>query len=156
TRELEFDVFTAAPAQVALSAPADGAENVFTAPTLSWNAVAQAGEYLVEVATDPGFSDIVFSQVVGGGGTSVVTTALDTNTDYFWRVTAGNACGDSTVSEVFSFTTLPAPGDCADGLSPLNVFSEDFTGGANGFTTTGSTGGSWSLSSARPSPLSGG
>jgi hypothetical protein len=58
---------------------------------------------------------------------------------------------------VFSFKTAPAPGDCDDSTSPVTVYSENFTGGLGGYTTTGSTGAStWAISAARPSPASGG
>jgi hypothetical protein len=58
---------------------------------------------------------------------------------------------------VFTFKTSPGPGACDDSASPVTVYSENFTGGIGGYTTTGSTGAStWAISAARPSPASGG
>ncbi|MGE0278873.1 MAG: hypothetical protein AB7R40_26060, partial [Nitrospiraceae bacterium] len=97
------NVFAGAPAAPALVSPADAAVGISTAAALSWNAVAGASQYLVEVATDAGFSSIVFSTTVSG--TTATATGLLTETEYFWRVRPNNICGDGTNSAVRSFTT---------------------------------------------------
>lgn len=91
------------PATVALVAPADAAIGVPTSPTLSWNAIVGASSYLVEVASDAGFTSIVHSATVST--TSAQAAGLAPNTMYYWRVRATNACGNGAFSPVRSFTT---------------------------------------------------
>ncbi|MCS6843471.1 MAG: S8 family serine peptidase, partial [Caldilineales bacterium] len=57
-----LSLFTAAPAAPALVSPADGSVGVAMAPTLSWSAAAQAATYQLQVATDPGFANVVINQ----------------------------------------------------------------------------------------------
>ncbi len=71
--------------------------------TFEWEAVVDAEEYEFELATDSGFTNIVDSQIVTVNSAEV--TGLADNTEYFWRVLATNICGDSPLSDVFSFTT---------------------------------------------------
>ncbi|GMV29990.1 MAG: hypothetical protein AMXMBFR59_21150 [Rhodanobacteraceae bacterium] len=126
TSNLNVTVATATPAVPTLTAPLDNATGVSFSPTLSWTASAQAKDYVVELATDTGFTNIVFTQTVAGGGTNVtVTPALSSNTRYYWRVRSGNICGTSTNSAVFSFRTQPALGDCDESQTANSVFSQD-------------------------------
>src|SRR5690606_15386029 len=115
---------TADPSAFTLATPAAGAQNVALSPVLSWSASTQAAEYFVEVATDAGFSNVVWSGTTTATSTTV-GTALSSATTYHWRVTAGNACGDTVVSQPFSFTTIPLPGDCPAGVTPTDVYSTD-------------------------------
>jgi uncharacterized repeat protein (TIGR01451 family) len=100
---INVTVASGAPAAVALTAPADAAVGVPTSPTLTWDAIVGANGYLVEVATDAGFTSIVHTATVTG--TSRQVTGLAPNTSYYWRVRASNACGDGGYSSVRSFTT---------------------------------------------------
>jgi subtilisin family serine protease/subtilisin-like proprotein convertase family protein len=85
------------------TAPADGDIDASTMPTLTWTAVAGANDYLVEVATDNGFANIVVSATVTATTHSGFT--LDEGMTYYWRVTAQTSGGGSAVSTTFSFTT---------------------------------------------------
>lgn len=156
TVDISLNVSTMTPAAPALSTPANGATNVPLSATLSWTASVQGASYSVQVATDAAFTNIVFSGSVSSATSILATTGLASNTTYFWRVTSQNTCGTSLQSAVFSFTTVPAPGECSVGTSARNIFLEDFTNGAGSFVTTGGTGTSWALSTARPSMGSGG
>ncbi len=157
SREVSIDVATISPAQVTLTAPVDNAVNVPANAILSWAASSQASDYVVEVASDATFTNIVFTGNVSAGTSIAVTPALATSTTYYWRVRASNICGTSVDSAVFQFKTVPAPGDCDASTTAINVFSEEFTAGAGGFTTSAGTGtATWAISTARPSPLSGG
>lgn len=149
---VNVQVSTQAPAAAALVAPADLATGQTLTPTLSWNAAAQAASYLVEVATDAGFTNIVRSQTVSNGTNIVVSPALTSSTTYFWRVTASNSCGTGAVSVVRQFRTQTAAGDCDIGQTPVTVFSNGAESGTTaGFATTGSSGAStWATSAARP------
>lgn len=89
---------------VTLTAPANGATNVSTSPTLTWDALAGAASYTVEVATDAGFTNIVATQS-GITTTSYAPSGIAPNTTYYWHVKATNTCGDGTFSPAFNFTT---------------------------------------------------
>ncbi len=93
----------ASPAAAALIAPADGAVDVTVQPVLSWQPdAAVTDDYLVEIATDAGMSNVIYSMSEGGTSHNVATT-LDEGTTYYWRVTASSDCGSSQ-SSVSAFT----------------------------------------------------
>ena len=147
SRDLQLTVSTQAPEAPALALPADGANNQVVQPTFTWSAPAQSGQYLIEIADDPGFTNIIDSATVSQP--EYTTQALlNTNTTYHWRVQAGNSCGNSAASTAFSFTTVPAPGDCTTGNQTNSEYSEDFEAGAGGWTS-GGTANTWAQSSAR-------
>jgi hypothetical protein len=103
---------------VTLTSPVDGAEEVSRAPTLVWEEASQAAHYDVEIARDPGFTDVVLSASVSGNSYTV-SSMLDGLTLYFWHVRAVNGCGQSDYSATFSFTTL----------EQADYFTEEFMGG---------------------------
>gem|GEM_PF-3985362 len=74
-------------------------------PTLIWNAVADATDYVVEIDNDPSFSSIDYTATVAGTS-HAVTADLAGSTQYYWRVRARNNCGGPNY-QVFSFTTNP-------------------------------------------------
>lgn len=106
TRSAAFtvNVSQGLPAAATLTAPADNATSVATMPTFTWGAIAGASSYLVQVATDSAFTNIVASGTVTGNSFTP-GTALNTTTTYYWRVKASNACGDGSYSPTFRFTT---------------------------------------------------
>ena len=138
---LELGVSSAAPAVPMLAAPVDDATGVKVVPTLSWNAVPGALNYTIEVASDAGFTTIV---AAGSSSTPswAINTVLDSETEYFWRVTADNYCGEGQVSAVFSFTT-GVPGECPGGTTATILYQDDFQAGVNGWTTDGSGAAAW-------------
>ncbi|MCP4283801.1 MAG: choice-of-anchor B family protein, partial [Gammaproteobacteria bacterium] len=79
-------VSDSAPAGTTLVAPANGATNVSTQPTFEWSAVAGAAQYYLEVATDPGFTNVVYS-AAETGTSHTAASALNPATPHFWRVT---------------------------------------------------------------------
>ena len=132
---LTLDVVTMSAAAPTLTAPADGAMNVTTAPTFTWSASPQATSYIIEASTTNTFSIIFFRQTVTG--TSLVSpVVLPTCRQVFWRVRAYNICGN-TLSAVFSFTTACVPGDCPAGPAPTIVTSQGFESGAPGWVQEG-------------------
>ena len=103
--DVALQVSTITPAAPPLIAPANGASGVSVTPTLSWTAVAEAVEYVVEVDDDPAFTTINYTATVPGGTTShAVATSLSLTNQYYWRVRARNSCGE-VASATFSFTT---------------------------------------------------
>ena len=108
-----------------LTAPADAATNVAQQPTFNWTADANSTSYLIEIATDSGFTDIVVSEVVGTNSFTP-DSDLASSSVFYWRVTSQSACGNA-VSSTFSFTTLALPGDCAIGENQVTFFEYTFS-----------------------------
>ncbi len=113
-----------APLASTLVAPADGATDVVFAPTMTWTGVTGADDYLLEIDDNVDFSSVVYSTTVAST-THVVTTDLEAETMYYWRVTANNTCGTGVASSVFSFTTEAGTQEIY-----LPVIMNDTTGGA--------------------------
>ena len=95
------------PTSPILSSPNNNAD-VSTTPTLSWQA-----------STDPEQEDITYDVYLGTSSTPtnsvstgqtqtryVVTTPLNLNTTYYWRIVAKDGTGNETTSEVRQFTIL--------------------------------------------------
>jgi subtilisin-like proprotein convertase family protein len=104
SRSVALEVIAEAPSTPALLTPALGTTDAPLQPTFTWEAVPGAVSYLIEVATDFDFTNVVDSAVLSD--TSYTPgDALNPATLYFWRVTASNACGDSAPSATFLFVT---------------------------------------------------
>ena len=141
--DLNLLSFADVPPLPSLSSPANGSDNVEFRPAFAWNAV-NAVDSTLELATDPDFNNIVFTTTVASE-TTAIGFDLASSTQYFWRVRSNNACGLSQDSQIFTFTTQPAPGDCNDGLAPNIQFFDDIENGDNGWTSSG-TQNSWQRS----------
>lgn len=87
-----------------LLSPNNKATDQLLLPTLSWNASVGAKNYFLQVSRDSAFSNLVINQWVGDV-TRTLSTRLDANTKFFWRVNASNNSGTSTWSDIWSFTT---------------------------------------------------
>ena len=127
----EFNSGTGAPPDAPiLLTPLDGATGVGLTPTLDWNGTA--GVFNLEIATDGGFSSIIYSSP----GSVTVTEhtvpigILDNNTIYFWRVSGSDANGTGSWSTEWSFTTQA---EAAPPAPPVLIDPED---GATGITLT--------------------
>jgi hypothetical protein len=97
-----------APPPVTLSSPPDNATGAPLKPLLDWNAGVDVVNYTVQLASDDGFSNIIFAETTTDTEAKV-DDYLEPETEYFWRVRADNDCGQGTYSAVWSFTTKPAP-----------------------------------------------
>ncbi len=105
---ISLEVFNVLPATAVLQMPGNGAVDVNLPLLLSWQAASQASSYFIELATDSAFTNVIYS--ADEVATShLVDMALDSLTEYFWRVTSNNPCGDAGVSAAFSFTTREIP-----------------------------------------------
>lgn len=142
----DFSVSSALAPAATLTAPSDGATGALVRPQLTWNALTEAITYRVDIATDSGFTNVVDSGVTDQTNYSP-SIVLSENTQYFWRVTGLNNCGDGAVSSTFDFTT-GVPGVCPAGSSDNVVFFDDVEGGINGWTTSG-PGVTWAQSNVR-------
>jgi titin len=97
-----FTTISAAPVPIA---PVNNASNMAVTDTLSWNAVAQASAYSVQVSADSTFMN---PQMFTLSKTSQIVTGLVNNTSYFWRVNATDAGGTSVWSSKYRFVTIIA------------------------------------------------
>jgi subtilisin family serine protease len=129
------------PTAPVLSAPANLAINVSTAPTLSWNAVSNATSYRLEWSTTSNFAT-VSSQTTTG--TSFSVAALTQATVYYWRVIAINSFGEAA-SVTRSFTTLLsapsliAPTNASKNVTRTPTLSWSSISSADGYELTVST-----------------
>lgn len=105
TTQVALTVFDTAPASPGLLSPADGATGVSATPTFSWTAVTDAESYTLEIATDAAFANIVHTETGITETSYTLTSALNANSIYYWRVKAINPCGEGPWSSTFSFTT---------------------------------------------------
>ena len=137
TTTADLSIFDGAPSGApTLVDPPDGATNVSLTPTFTWNAVANADAYRLEVATDAGFNSIVHTATGIAGTSYTMPTPLEMDTTYYWRVAAENPCGVGAFSTPFSFTTesriciqpnLAIPDNDATGVSSTLTISNDKT-----------------------------
>jgi hypothetical protein len=87
-----------------LSSPSNGAANQPQNTVLSWVFdTVNATSYLVQVATDSGFANIVSSANVTGN--NYVAPALQGSTTYYWRVAPKSGECQGNFSATYSFTT---------------------------------------------------
>ena len=141
---VDLTVFATAPAAPTLTAPANGATGVDLTPTFTWTGGAGSVDYTIEVASDAGFGTIVASATGLTAATWTSDVTLDALTTYFWRVRAGNACGEGANSATFSFTTEQAPGTCPPGTVATSVYTYGFEAGLSGWASSGS-GNTWAI-----------
>lgn len=100
-----------------LEGPSAGATDVSTSASLSWSDVG-ADHY--EVRLEAGDSTPDETVRTGIASSTTISPDLSTGTTYYWQVVAVGANGDTTASEVRSFTTEPAsasPGPTVSGPS---------------------------------------
>ncbi len=89
---------------VVLTSPADGETGVASiGASLSWENIAAATNYLVELAFDPGFQSIEHMATVGTNAYNLPT--LLEGQVYYWRVKGSNICNDGPHSPFFAFQT---------------------------------------------------
>lgn len=101
-KNLGLSLVADVPGAATLVSPANGG-TASTTVSLAWNAIAGASSYQVELDDDADFSSPILDQVVTG--TTAQVTGLDVETQYHWRVTATNGCGEGATSTVYTFTT---------------------------------------------------
>jgi subtilisin-like proprotein convertase family protein len=106
TKEVVIDVkilettFT----DVVLQLPVNGATSTRIAPQLEWESNTSHTSYDVEIADDAAFTNIIDAASVIFN--SYLTSDLQEETTYYWRVRPKNSCGEGNFGPVFSFTTL--------------------------------------------------
>jgi subtilisin-like proprotein convertase family protein len=103
-KDVTLKVTAGLPALPSLLSPDNNATGVALSPTLSWAANANTDTFTVELASDAAFANIVASAAQTGNSFQV-PASLTALTQYWWRVKAKNACGQTAFSPVFTFTT---------------------------------------------------
>ena len=93
------------PGQVQLVSPANGATGVTGSDPLTWTAVSGAATYTVQIASDPGLTNVLETGVGVTGTTYQPTVANLPSTTYYWSVQAVNGCGSGVASAVRSYST---------------------------------------------------
>jgi len=87
-----------------LTSPTNGSTEIPVNANFSWEEVADANSYSIQIAEDAGFTSLIADE------SDLTETAFnyllpDYQTAYYWRVKASNSESESDWSEVWSFTT---------------------------------------------------
>jgi hypothetical protein len=92
--------------------------------TANWNTVSGANDYSIQVAEDADFNTTIYS-LKNVGPSSNLFDALESNTEYFYKVQAtnngGSTSGNSNVISVFTLPNAPVT------LDATNINSTGFT-----------------------------
>ncbi|MCS6935033.1 MAG: M12 family metallo-peptidase [Chitinophagales bacterium] len=92
------------PGAPTLTSPSNAFNGFPTGGILTWSAAQGAASYIVQVATDSAFGNIIRTDTTAS--TSITCSPpLSPSTLYYWRVFALNACGTGSSSAVRSFIT---------------------------------------------------
>jgi hypothetical protein len=133
-----FVTIIGAPAAPALVSPAASAVDVPLSPVLTWTSVVNATKYHVQVATANTFdsASTVFNTIVYEDTVVTVIPALDTDTPYFWRVSAMNLGGEGVWATPRTFITGTGVGvEVPDGLPTVFALMQNYPNPFNPSTT---------------------
>lgn len=114
-----FKTLIPLPDKPILSSPANNDSNVALSPTLSWNATQYASIYELVVASDPGFTTIVYTNN-NITATSQQIPTLVSYRNYYWRVRGRNYNGTGPYSDVWTFKTVLIPPEKVTLNSPVD------------------------------------
>jgi hypothetical protein len=93
--------------------PAFGEEDVVLQPVLQWSGIADATNYELQVATNCDFGNLVVDKtganMLGPETAYAITSDLNTDTDYCWKVRAINQNSESPWSDTAHFITSATP-----------------------------------------------
>ncbi|MBS1495055.1 MAG: T9SS type A sorting domain-containing protein [Bacteroidetes bacterium] len=103
-----FSTTVTPPPTPTLVSPSNGANGQSLTPTLTWQAIAGATAFHIQISTISNFAVITDSGSVSGATTQYTVPAgkLGNGLTYFWRVSATNASGTGSFSSPWSFSTL--------------------------------------------------
>ncbi|AXG69385.1 metallo-peptidase family M12B Reprolysin-like protein [Kordia sp. SMS9] len=101
--DLTLNVFPSSLPPVTLVSPSDNSTNLPTNSNFSWSVNTLSDGYLIEIATDAGFTNIIESTTVANANYS--PSSLAQSTTYYWRVGISNVCAPVSYSSTYSFTT---------------------------------------------------
>ncbi len=123
------------PGAPTLALPVNGAPNVARAAALQWNGVAEAAQYLLQIADDSLFEKIVERTLLTG--TSWKLEPLVPGTVYYWRVRSQSSRGYSGFSQTFHFTVTSVLSVSPDksGMPNTHVLEQNYPNPFNPSTT---------------------
>jgi len=152
--DLLVNVYNPLSAGPQLALPVNGAANVAPGTSLSWQPLERVLSYHLKVALDASFTQLIIDEQDITATSFTPSAAFQTDTRYYWTVSAENPCGETNANQSFSFRTRPGPGDCPAGTTAQTLYLSDFEDGAPDWSDTSSGSYHWALSTARShSPL---
>lgn len=111
-----FTVLAPVTAAVGFTSPATGQINVNPNTPFTWNTVTNATGYLIEIATDSSFNNIVLDTIIlGNTSSSFAPKVIPFSTQLYARINGTNNCGDGPAAKFIAFTTGSLP------QSPTNL-----------------------------------
>ena len=123
--ELLYNVASSSLAASSLVAPANNTIDFSVSGSLEWQEDVEAESYFVEIATDANFTAIIESANVNTPNYSPGN--LEGEIQYFWRVTASNACITASPSTIFNFTTIAVDCDVFTAVDVPIIISDSGT-----------------------------
>ena len=106
TRTVFLEVISNDFSAFAPETPVNGATGVGELADFSWTDLPNVGSVILEIATSPTFGNtIVETATILTGNTFTVSTLLEKNTPYFWRIRPVNDCGEGDFSSIWAFQT---------------------------------------------------
>ncbi len=112
-----FTVLASVSAAAVITSPTQQQLNVLPNASFTWNNVANATAYHIQIASDSSFNTLIVDSIINGSGSTLFNaTALPQYTKLFYRVGGLNTCGDGPFSGINGFTTNGVP------AAPTNLF----------------------------------
>ncbi|KMQ65359.1 hypothetical protein ACM46_05490 [Chryseobacterium angstadtii] len=108
--------------------PVNDAQSVSILPNITWLAVSGADSYKISLGTTPGGTDVINQQVVSGTNFTP-STALNRDTNYYFKVTAVSAGLESVGCTDITFKTIPPipANDACSGAFVASAFPYEYT-----------------------------
>ena len=136
----DFTTLPPIPATPSITSPANNSANEPVNPSITWNSVAYADKYDLQLSTDSTFTKTNLDTLLAA--TVFNLSNLSNSTKYFLRVNAQNTSGTSPWSSTSRFTTIVANPGVPVLVSPANGSTNQpvsltlsFSPGANTSTT---------------------
>ncbi len=106
-REISFNTLSTDFSDLSLHFPDDGTSGLVLSTELAWNPAKAAERYTVQIADEPGFDQGLLEEAFGITDTTyVLSSLLENNTLYYWRVLPENDCGPGMPVRPFTFHTV--------------------------------------------------
>jgi subtilisin-like proprotein convertase family protein len=123
----KLQVYNATFATQTTQTPTDGSLGVDLSPTLSWTPNSNAKSYILQVATDINFNNIIAT--VNTNQTNYSLSGLAEATNYYWRVKPINACAQGSYSATAVFVTFQKTCTTTTySAAPIAIPDNDFKG----------------------------
>ncbi len=125
------------PGPVTLLLPENESGNLSRMPALTWTPSADADSYILHLASDSLFSELVVDSLVADTSFTISPDApLEYNSAYWWRVQASNGDGASDWSDVWRFATrVPTGTEILTGIPAVLELDQNYPNPFNPSTT---------------------